>query len=96
MSQSDLTKRKGAIALGYIAEKDAAPKVLAKGFGEAAERVIEIAEENKIMIREDVLLFDSLQKLEVGDEIPARLYQVVAELLAFVYKVNSKKKKSIV
>lgn len=96
MSQSELTKRKGAIALGYNAEKDPAPKVLAKGFGEVAERVIEIARENKILVREDVLLFDSLYKLEVGEEIPARLYQVVAELLAYVYKVNSQKKKNIV
>jgi type III secretion system FlhB-like substrate exporter len=42
------------------------------------------------------LLFDSLYSLEVGEEIPVRLFQVIAELLAFVYRVNGKKKKGII
>lgn len=87
---------RGAVALGYNAEKNAAPKVLAKGVGELAEKIVEIAKKNKIIVQEDPLLFDSLYRLEVGEEIPTRLYQVIAELLAYVYRVNGKKKKGIV
>lgn len=95
MSQYKLN-RKGAVALGYNTQKDFAPKVLAKGVDSVARQIIDIAIENKILVREDPLLFDSLYKLEAGEEIPAKLYQVVAELLAYVYKINKKKKKSIV
>ncbi len=90
MLQSEKEIRKGAIALGYDQSKNGAPKVIAKGYGELAERIISIAKENKILIKDDPLLFESLKKLETGEEIPAKLYQVIAELLAFVYKVNKK------
>ncbi|MDP4172799.1 MAG: EscU/YscU/HrcU family type III secretion system export apparatus switch protein [Bacteroidota bacterium] len=96
MSRSKSLNGKGAIALGYNIEKDNAPKILAKGSGELAERIIAIAKENKILIKDDPLLFDSLYSLEVGEEIPVRLFQVIAELLAFVYRVNGKKKKGII
>lgn len=82
--------RKGAVALGYDSTKDTAPRVIAKGQGELAERIVDIAKENRIMIQEDPVLFDSLYRLETGEEIPAKLYQVVAELLAYVYKINNK------
>ncbi|HEX2962053.1 MAG: EscU/YscU/HrcU family type III secretion system export apparatus switch protein [Bacteroidota bacterium] len=82
---------KGAVALGYNSEEDGAPRVIAKGQGFLAEKIVEVARENRIMVEEDPLLFDSLYRLEVGDEIPAKLYQVVAEILAYVYKINRKK-----
>lgn len=82
---------KGAVALGYNTSEDGAPKVIAKGQGFLAEKIVEVAKENRIMVEEDPLLFDSLYRLEVGDEIPAKLYQVIAELLAYVYKINGKK-----
>ncbi|MGE5682176.1 MAG: EscU/YscU/HrcU family type III secretion system export apparatus switch protein [Bacillota bacterium] len=97
MPQSDSRERlRGAIALGYDVQSDSAPKVLAKGSGELANRIIQIAKESKIIIQEDPLLYESLRKLEVGDQIPVKLYQVVAELLAYVYRVNRKKKKGII
>ncbi|MGE5354421.1 MAG: EscU/YscU/HrcU family type III secretion system export apparatus switch protein [Bacteroidota bacterium] len=82
---------KGAVALGYNTEEDSAPKVIAKGRGFLAEKIVEVAKENRIMVEEDPQLFDTLYRLEVGDEIPAKLFQVVAELLAYVYKINGKK-----
>ncbi|MGE5432471.1 MAG: EscU/YscU/HrcU family type III secretion system export apparatus switch protein [Syntrophomonadaceae bacterium] len=90
MSEYKSGHRKGAVALGYNSAENAAPRVIAKGQGELAERIVDVAKENRIMVQEDPLLFDSLYRLEVGDEIPAKLYQVVAELLAYVYKINGK------
>ena len=85
--------RKGAIALGYNNKKDDAPKIIAKGFGEVSEKMLKIARENNIMIQDDRLLFESLFKLEVGADIPVKMYQVIAGLLAYVYKINNKYKR---
>lgn len=90
MSEYKSKYRKGAVALGYDSQQNSAPKIIAKGQGELAERILEIAEENRIVIEEDPILFDSLYRLELGQEIPAKLYQAVAEVLAYVYKINRK------
>lgn len=82
--------RKGAIAIGYDEKLDEAPKVLAKGFGIVGEEIIAVGKEHEIMIREDELLFESLSRLEVSENVPPKLYQVIAELLAYVYKVEKK------
>lgn len=87
--------RFGAVAVGYKKTGTAAPKILAKGQGELAARIIEIARENGITIREDKLLYESLSRLETGDEIPVKLYRAVAEVLAFVYSINDTKKSII-
>lgn len=89
---SRLEKIKGAIALGYNLEKSSAPGILAKGKGELAERIIKTGEENNIYIKEDKMLFDSLYPLSVGDEIPVKVYRAVAEILAFVYKLEAQMK----
>ncbi|MEI7812262.1 MAG: EscU/YscU/HrcU family type III secretion system export apparatus switch protein [Ignavibacteria bacterium] len=96
MSQFKSKYVKGAVAIGYKVDQEPAPKIIAKGQGELAKKIINIAIENNILIQEDPLLFESLCRLEVGDEIPAKLYHVVAELLAYVYKVNKKKKRSYI
>jgi flagellar biosynthesis protein len=83
--------RRGAIALGYN-EKEPAPKVLAKGFGSVADEIINIGDESGVLIKEDEQLFNSLRKLNVGEEIPPKLYLTVAEILAFVYRINKKKR----
>lgn len=93
MSHFNPEQRKGAIALGYDSTKNAAPKIVAKGFGEIAERIIKIAQENKIIVHNDQLLFNSLYRLDVGEEIPVKMYQVIAELLAYVYKMNNQYKR---
>ncbi len=77
---------KKAIALKYEKGKDNAPKVVGKGQGEVAKRIIEIAEENGIYIKEDPELVEILSTLDLYEEIPEELYKVVAEILAFVYK----------
>jgi len=81
-----------AIGLKYQPRSDNAPKVIAKGKGKVAEKIIEIAREHNIHIHNDPDLIEVLSGLDLNEEIPADLYVVVAELLAFVYSLNSGKK----
>ena len=64
----------------------------ASGRGIIAEKIIEIAQENGIPIKNDPDLIQVLSKLEIGTEIPVELYRAVAEILAFVYSLNENQK----
>lgn len=77
-----------ALALRYKRGQDSAPKVTAKGRGVLAEKIIAIAQQNNIPIKQDKALLDALYRLEINEEIPEELYRVVAEVLAFVYRMN--------
>jgi flagellar biosynthesis protein len=81
---------KSAVALKYHTKQDAAPKVTAKGEGLIAERIIELAKENQVPIKEDPDLVQILSQVDINKEVPPSVYKVVAELLAFVYKLNNK------
>jgi flagellar biosynthesis protein len=83
-----MDKRKKAVALRYKSGKDSAPKVVAKGSGSVAEKIIEIARAHGIYIKEDRLLVDALSTLDIYEEIPVELYKAVAEILLFVYSLN--------
>jgi flagellar biosynthesis protein len=82
--------RRSAAALGFDPEADEAPRILAKGHGDIADRIIALAREHDIPLREDPDLVAVLAKLDLGQEIPQELYRAVAEILAFVYRVNSR------
>ncbi|MBT8358829.1 MAG: flagellar biosynthesis protein FlhB, partial [Desulfobacterales bacterium] len=78
-----------AIALKFDSEKMVAPKIVAKGAGKIAERIRDIAGDNHVPIVENKLLAQTLFKIsEIGDYIPAELYQAVAEVLAYVYRLK--------
>ncbi|MCK4257454.1 MAG: flagellar biosynthesis protein FlhB [Halanaerobiales bacterium] len=80
-----------AVALKYDTDTMEAPIVLAMGEDKIAERIREIAKENKIEMYEDKPLARALYKTaEVGQSIPFELYQAVAEVLAFVYKLQKR------
>ncbi|MBI1938171.1 MAG: flagellar biosynthesis protein FlhB [Ignavibacteriales bacterium] len=87
-----------AIALKYDMQKDAAPKVVAKGLDELAQRIKKIANENNVPLYEDVELARALYKsCDVGDFIPAKLFKAVAQILAYIFQLKKvKKQKSIV
>ncbi len=85
--EKDKTRQK-AVALRYEAERDSAPRVVAKGAGVIAERIIEVAREHGIYVHEDPDMVAVLSKLDVDTAIPEGLYKAVAEVLAFVYKLN--------
>jgi flagellar biosynthesis protein len=81
-----------AIALKYDRKKDDAPKVTAKGQGKVAEKIIELAKKHDIPIKDDPDLVEVLSSLDINQEIPSEIYAAVAELLAFVYSLNSKRR----
>jgi flagellar biosynthesis protein len=85
-------KIKKAVALKYDRGKEAAPKVTAKGRGAVADKILALARENRIPIEQDSTLMEALYRLDINEEIPEELYQVVAELLAFIYRMNKLKK----
>jgi flagellar biosynthesis protein len=85
-----LDKTPKAVALKYDREKSNAPKVVAKGRGEIAEKIIEIAKANNLPLYADKNLVLILEALEVESEIPPELYRAVAEVLAFIYRLNRK------
>lgn len=80
---------KRAVALGYERDGDGAPRVLGSGRGELARRILELASEHDIPVHEDADLVELLGALDVGAEIPADLYAVIAELLAYLYRLNA-------
>lgn len=79
-----------AIAIKYDREKEAAPIVVAKGVDHLAQKIKEIAKENSVEIVENKPLARALYaSVDIGKEIPPELYQAVAEVLAFVYKLKN-------
>lgn len=80
-----------AVALKYEKEKSAAPIVVAKGKDLVAQRIKAIAKENNVPMVENVPLARALYaSVDIGKEIPAEMYQAVAEILAYVYKLSKK------
>jgi len=85
-------KIKTAVALEYNPSEEA-PKIIASGKGFLAEKIIEKAKESEVPVHKDDRLAHSLSKLEIGDYIPKELYQVVAEVLMFVDRLDRIKAK---
>ncbi|MCK9362273.1 MAG: EscU/YscU/HrcU family type III secretion system export apparatus switch protein [Syntrophales bacterium] len=81
-----------AAALQYDSKKDVAPRVTAKGKGIIAEKIIELAKKNNIPIKSDPALVQLLSKVDIEEQIPLELYKAVAEILAFVYSMNEKRR----
>ncbi len=79
-----------AAALKYEHGKDVAPKLVAKGQGKIAEKIIEMARAHDIPVEEDRELVEFLSMLDLYQEIPPEMYLAVAEILAFVYSLHKK------
>lgn len=78
------------MALDYDAGQDGAPRVVAKGRGEAAQRIIDLARQNGVAVRRDADLAELLSVLELDQEIPVEAFAAVAEILSYVYRVNGR------
>lgn len=91
-TEDNKEREKLAIALAYN-PGDEAPSVIATGKGIIAEKIIVGAKENDIPIYEDEKLSKTLSKLELGENIPPELYNVVAEILVFVDRMDKIKAK---
>ena len=79
---------KSAVALAY-AETDAAPRVVAKGRGLIAEQIIARAKESGIYVHESPELVSLLMQIDLDERIPPQLYVAVAELLAWIYRLET-------
>lgn len=85
-------EEKTAVALAYEPGEEA-PKILATGKGEVAERIIDEAKKHDVPFNKDSALAETLSKLKLGDAIPPELYEVVAQILVFVDKMDRLKSK---
>ncbi len=84
-----------AIALRYEAGQGNAPRVVASGQGLMARRMEQIAQENHIPVHQDEALAQALGKVEVNQTIPDELFEAVARVLAFVWRVDHRMGKQI-
>ncbi len=80
--------RKQAAALGYEPGEDRAPRLLAKGEGLIAERILAMAREHGIPVHEDPVLVSVLSRMDLQEQIPHTLYRVVAEILGYLYRAQ--------
>ncbi len=87
-SAANATAQRKAVALKYEAERDLAPKVIAKGRGHVAEHILEAAQKNSVPVYQDKTLVNMLMALEIDREIPPELYKAIAEVMAYVYKID--------
>lgn len=88
------SKRKQAAALTYRDDQYSAPVVSAKGKGLIAEKIIAEAEKNQVPVMQDASLIEILAELEINRTIPNELYQVVAEVFAFIYRIDQEEKRN--
>ena len=78
-----------AIALRREPEQDARPKVIAKGEGDFAEQILQIAFDRGVKVRTDADLAEILSAVEVDTEIPLEALAAVAEILTYVYRATN-------
>ena len=90
MSDTPIDPQKLAVALEYEKGSREAPRVVAKGRGLIAERIIALAEENDIVIEANPALAKALSGVEVNDEIPVELFEAVAEIIGFVLRARTR------
>jgi flagellar biosynthesis protein len=85
-TDKDQTRQKIAVALQYEPGTEAAPRVTAKGKGDVAERIVEIAEASGVHVEHNEPLAQSLSQLELDQQIPKELYKTVAEVIGFILR----------
>lgn len=84
-----------AVALSYP-ENAAAPIITARAYGDLAERMVEIADENNVPIVQNEMLVNVLSRQKIGTLVPEETWTVLAKIFAFVVQIDEKNKKDIV
>ncbi len=79
-----------AVALKYKAYEEMAPKIVAKGKGELAKKIIEKAKEFDVPLFQNEELADMLLNVEIGEEVPPKMYEAVVEVFIWLYKLEEK------
>jgi flagellar biosynthesis protein len=93
MNKNETDKPKQAIALTYQKSNNSAPKVVAKGTGFMAEKIMSTAKQNSVPVYQNKTLASMLMAVELDREIPPELFQAVAEVLAYIYYIDKKMNK---
>jgi flagellar biosynthesis protein len=88
MENNKHNPKQKAVALSYT-RGDVAPSVVGKGEGYLAEKIIEVGAEAKVPIVQDKKLVEELTRIDLGENIPPELYQVVAEVLVFISNIDT-------
>ena len=88
MKDSESSSRRQAVALAY--QEGEAPRVLARGYGDLAERIIAEARRQDVFVHDAPELVALLMRLDVDERIPSTLYQVIAELLVWVRDLDER------
>jgi len=83
-----VSDRQLAVALKYLRGHMDAPRVVAKGRGSVAERILDLARAHGVPVHRDTDLAEVLVRLDLGDWVPPELYKAVAEVLAYLYRMN--------
>ncbi|WP_428908676.1 EscU/YscU/HrcU family type III secretion system export apparatus switch protein [Niallia sp. Krafla_26] len=86
----EMSHKRAAVALNYDEQEMTSPTVIAKGKGEIAKKIVEQAKASGIPIQEDPTLVELLSELNINQQIPEDLYKVVAEVFAFIYRLDQK------
>jgi len=81
--------RHAAVAISYD-EAEAAPRVVAKGYGKLADTIVRSAHENGLYVHESTELVSLLMQVDLDSQIPPQLYLAVAELLAWLYRLEAR------
>lgn len=81
---------KEAVALRYDRNKEEAPRVVAKGKGFVAEQLLAIAQKNAVPVYQNQTVTQLLMAVELDREIPPELYQAVANILAYIYRLDGR------
>ncbi len=84
--EPNATLKRLACALRYDRSRDSAPRVMTKGWGRFAERIIAEARKAGVPLREDTVLVRLLAAIDIAEEIPEELFRPVAELVVAVYR----------
>lgn len=88
LNTKEIPKRQTAVALQESENKSDAPLVKAAGRGEMAKKILELAYENGIKVREDSMLAEMLADIEIDSPIPSEAFMAVAEILSYLYQAN--------
>ncbi len=87
-ASSDGQRPRSAVALAYDPQRDRAPRVVAQGYGELAERIIDEARRHGVFVHDSPELVGLLMNLDLDEVIPPELYLVVAELLVWLAELE--------
>ena len=84
-----------AVALGFESGQDSAPRIVAKGEGDTADKIIDLALDSGVEVTEDKDLIMILSELDLDTVIPVEVYEAVAQILSYIYRANAEKQDKI-